>query len=210
MLSQARGSLVAIQARDFARAVAFYKDVLGLPMTFRHENTWAEFRAPGLSIGIEAAGDGSVVGGGTISICFEVAGIDDFVDRLKNRGVSFLGRVKETIHGKEAYFTDSEGNPILLHQSLSEPGGSARGETGATAKPRAGAGRKKPATAGKGAKGAKGGARGGGDRAKKPTKRQTAPKASKSATATARQKRTPAKSKGAAARRGSSSRRAKR
>ena len=117
MLSASRGALVALQARDFERAVAFYKEVLGLPMTFRHESYWAEFHAPGLSIGIEAAGDDAVVGGGTIALCFEVRAIDSVVDGLRARGISFLGPVRDTFHGKEAYFTDSEGNPIVLHES---------------------------------------------------------------------------------------------
>jgi predicted enzyme related to lactoylglutathione lyase len=127
MLSASRGALVALQARDFERAVAFYKEVLGLPMTFRHESYWAEFQAPGLSIGIEAAGDDAVVGGGTISLCFEVRAIDSVVDGLRSRGISFLGPVRDTFHGKEAYFTDSEGNPIVLHESAGAAAGALAG-----------------------------------------------------------------------------------
>jgi predicted enzyme related to lactoylglutathione lyase len=127
MLSASRGALVALQARDFERAVAFYKEVLGLPMTFRHESYWAEFQAPGLSIGIEAAGDDAVVGGGTISLCFEVRAIDNVVDGLRSRGISFLGPVRDTFHGKEAYFTDSEGNPIVLHESAGAAAGALAG-----------------------------------------------------------------------------------
>jgi len=213
MLSAARGSLVAIQARDFNRAVSFYKDVLGLPMTFRHENYWAEFRAPGLSIGIEAAGDGTVVGGGTISLCFEVTGIENFVERLRNRGVSFLGQVKETFHGKEAYFSDSEGNPILLHQSVSEPGGSARVEKEAAAKPGARSGGRRAAKRAKGAKSAarsgvaKGAARAGG---KKGAGRKPAKAAAQPARAKTSSKKSATKSKGAASPRGRASRKAKR
>lgn len=117
MLADSRGALVALQARDFERAVTFYSAVLGLEMTFRHENLWAEFRAPGLVIGIGPAGDATVVGGGTTTICFEVRDIVTVVDGLRARGVSFQGSIVELFHGREASFTDSEGNPFLLHQS---------------------------------------------------------------------------------------------
>jgi predicted enzyme related to lactoylglutathione lyase len=119
MLAKSRGALVAVQARDFERAVAFYRDVLGLPMVFRHANQWAEFKAPGLVVGIGPAGDDAVVGGGTTAICFEVAAIDAVVEHLRRRGISFAGSVQEMHHGREAYFADSEGNPLTLHQSLS-------------------------------------------------------------------------------------------
>lgn len=141
MLSASRGALVALQARDFERAVAFYKEVLGLPMTFRHESYWAEFQAPGLAIGIAAAGDDAVVGGGTISLCFEVRAIDSVVAGLRSRGISFLGPVRDTFHGKEAYFTDSEGNPIVLHEAAGAAAAPASKKGGG------GPGRSKPAPA---------------------------------------------------------------
>jgi predicted enzyme related to lactoylglutathione lyase len=134
MLSGSRGALVSLQARDFERAVAFYKDVLGLPMTFRHESYWAEFQAPGLAIGIEAAADDAVVGGGTIALCFEVRRIENVVAGLRTRGISFVGPVRETFHGKEAYFADSEGNPLLLHESASEAREAAAGRDGKAAR----------------------------------------------------------------------------
>ncbi len=117
MLAKSRGALVAIQARDFERAVTFYTAVLGLEMTFRHENFWAEFRASGLTLGISSAGDATVVGGGSTTVCFEVPAIESVVEGLRSRGVSFVGSIVEKFHGREAYFTDSEGNPLMLHQS---------------------------------------------------------------------------------------------
>ncbi len=114
MLANSRGALVSIQARDFERAVTFYTEVLGLPLSFRHGNLWAEVRAPGLTVGIETAGDGTVVGGGTTSVVFEVSDIARAVEGLRARGVSFLGPVQETFYGKTASFCDCEGNPILL------------------------------------------------------------------------------------------------
>lgn len=118
MLADSRSALIAVSARDFERAVTFYKDVLGLPMTFRVENRWAEFKAPGLTVGVAPADDLSVVGGGTTAIVFEVLRIERFVEALRSRGVSFQGPVAETFHGKVASFTDSEGNPLTLHESV--------------------------------------------------------------------------------------------
>ncbi len=118
MLANSRGALVSIQARDFERAVTFYTEVLGLALSFRHGSLWAEVRAPGLTVGIETAGDGTVVGGGTTSVVFEVSDIARVVDGLRARGVSFLGPVQETFYGKTASFSDCEGNPILLIEPL--------------------------------------------------------------------------------------------
>lgn len=117
MLGDARGALVALQARDFQRAVTFYTTVLGLEMTFRHGDQWAEFRAPGLTLGVGPADEATVVGGGTTTICFEVPDIEKTVQGLRSRGVSFLGSFRETDHGREISFIDSEGSPLMLHQA---------------------------------------------------------------------------------------------
>jgi len=147
MLAKARGALVAIQARDFERAVTFYTAVLGLSTTFRHEDYWVELRAPGLTLGISSAGDATVVGGGSTTVCFEVASIDTVIEGLRSRGVSFVGPVVEKFHGKEAYFTDSEGNPLMLHQStMASPAESAK--AAATKRPAARAGAKKSPSGG--------------------------------------------------------------
>lgn len=118
MLANSRGALVVIQARDFERAVTFYTDVLGLDLSFRRESLWAEVRAPGLSLGIEAASDGTVVGGGSTAVVFEVRDIARIAEVLRSRGVAFLGPIEESFHGKTASFLDSEGNLLVLHQSL--------------------------------------------------------------------------------------------
>jgi predicted enzyme related to lactoylglutathione lyase len=162
MLANARGALVAIQARDFERAVTFYTAVLGLEMTFRHENFWAEFRAPGLTLGVSAASDGTVVGGGTTTVCFEIADIQAAAGALRSRGVSFAGPIVEKFHGLEAYFADSEGNPLMLHQStMAAPAPAPRTARGARPSPPRGSkpthakpARRGPSSASKGRKAA--------------------------------------------------------
>jgi predicted enzyme related to lactoylglutathione lyase len=124
MLANSRGALVTIQARDFERAVTFYTKVLGLGLSFRRESYWAEVQAPGLTLGIEAAGDGTVVGGGTTTVVFEVRDIEGVAKALRARGVALVGPVQDSSQGRTASFLDSEGNPLLLHEppaSAEEP-----------------------------------------------------------------------------------------
>jgi predicted enzyme related to lactoylglutathione lyase len=102
--------------KDPARAVAFWRDTMGLKATMIFEGLGAEFELPdGTAFGLWKLGDeegGWVKGNG---VMFAVPKIDEAIEFYKARGV--------TIHGGEespvchmAFAEDSEGNSFVLHQ----------------------------------------------------------------------------------------------
>jgi predicted enzyme related to lactoylglutathione lyase len=99
---------------DMDRAVAFYRDRLGLEV-LEHDGDWSEVTAGDQRIGLNSSesprGDGGAV------VAFGVDGaIEDAVDELKTAGVEFAGELSEHPWGKIAPFKDSEGNDLQLYQ----------------------------------------------------------------------------------------------
>jgi predicted enzyme related to lactoylglutathione lyase len=107
--------------RDLERSVAFYRDALGLSLRSRHEDTWAEFDAGGIRIGLHGARDHDVSRGGTA--VFRVEDLDLAKASLEERGVVFDGHVGE-VPGTARYasFADPDGNAMqLIEYAAGEP-----------------------------------------------------------------------------------------
>lgn len=100
--------------RDLDRAVAFYRDALGLELTVRHGDEWAELDAGSIRIGLHGAREaGSVPHGGTA--VFRVDDLDLAKAALEQRGVRFddhLGEVPGL--ARYASFDDPDGNSMQL------------------------------------------------------------------------------------------------
>jgi predicted enzyme related to lactoylglutathione lyase len=107
---------VWVPVEDMDRAVAFYRDVLGLAVKDQSDD-WSEIDANGLMIGLNArekASHKSSSGGAVIS--FQPDGdIDAEVQRLQSDGVEFTGSVSEHPWGRIAPFKDSEGNDLQFY-----------------------------------------------------------------------------------------------
>jgi catechol 2,3-dioxygenase-like lactoylglutathione lyase family enzyme len=99
---------------DMDAAVAFYRDVLGLPLVRRDGDSWAEFDAGSLRLGLHGrTGDGPAVPGGTA--VFEVERLDEERWRLEQRGVVFAEHVGEVQdYARFATFRDPDGNALQL------------------------------------------------------------------------------------------------
>ncbi|MFJ3385420.1 MULTISPECIES: VOC family protein [unclassified Curtobacterium] len=106
---------VWVPVTDMGRAVAFYRDTLGLDVTSESDD-WSEIDANGLRIGLngrESAGS-SQDGGAVVS--FQPDGsIEDEVAGLKDRGADIRGEISEHPWGKIVPFKDSEGNDLQLY-----------------------------------------------------------------------------------------------
>ncbi|WP_258374235.1 VOC family protein [Curtobacterium sp. MCBD17_032] len=106
---------VWVPVSDMERAVAFYRDTLGLTVTDQSDD-WSEIDAGGLMIGLngrESAG-GSGDGGAVVS--FQPDGsIEDEVAALRSRGADIQGEISEHPWGKIIPFKDSEGNDLQLY-----------------------------------------------------------------------------------------------
>jgi catechol 2,3-dioxygenase-like lactoylglutathione lyase family enzyme len=103
--------------RDMDRAVAFYGDVLGLPMANRAGNEWAEFQAGPVRLALHGTEERSLPPSGTV--VFRVDDLDEARWALEQRGVAFDGHESE-VPGVARFttFHDPDGNPVQLIEYL--------------------------------------------------------------------------------------------
>jgi catechol 2,3-dioxygenase-like lactoylglutathione lyase family enzyme len=112
------GPIVAIDhvyywTRDMDRAVAFYETTLGLPVSRRAGNEWAEFQAGGISLALHGTEEASMPPSGTV--VFRVEDLDEARWALEQRGVVFDGHESE-VPGVARFttFRDPDGNLLQL------------------------------------------------------------------------------------------------
>jgi predicted enzyme related to lactoylglutathione lyase len=101
--------------KDHARAAAFYRDVLGLPVTVEVPGRFTEFEFPGgEAFGLYQAGEWSASSG----VMFAVPDVEAAVGLLKAKGVKFEGDgdITDIPSCKMAFGEDTEGNSFILHQ----------------------------------------------------------------------------------------------
>lgn len=116
--------IATIFVSDMDRAVDFYTKALGLKLTQRYGNHWAQVDAGRLSIGLHPASAENPAGrNGSITVGFVLAtNIEDAVSTLKQRGVKFKGPVAQDPNaGKFAYFEDPDGNSLYLLELYGSP-----------------------------------------------------------------------------------------
>ncbi len=110
-----KGGNLTIMVSDFNRAVRFYTETLGLTLKSRAGDGWAEIEAPGVSIGLHAAGEHGPQpgGGGGMSLGLQVDDLEQAMATLKARGVEFA----PVTPGQDiqiAFFRDPDGTPLYL------------------------------------------------------------------------------------------------
>lgn len=106
---------VWVPVTDMARAVAFYRDALGLQVTMQTDE-WSEVDAGGLTIGLNARETAPGSSGGGAVISFQPDGsLDDEVERLRGLGVEFPGGISDHPWGRIAPFQDPDGNHMQFY-----------------------------------------------------------------------------------------------
>lgn len=98
--------------RDMDAAVAFYRDVLSLPLLRRDGDEWAEFDAGPVRMALHGSGD-QAAGSGTV--VFRVRDLDEAMLVLRGRGADLdagLGEVEG--FARFATVRDPDGNPVQL------------------------------------------------------------------------------------------------
>lgn len=123
MLTNCKVGAIVFFVSDLARAVAFYRDTLGLPIEplDGHDGPWAMGEVGGLVLVFiprpARTGESPVV-------VFSLdGGIDDYADALASKGVEIVVPVSESPDGGLSMdFLDPDGNVLSLHQ----PPGAAR------------------------------------------------------------------------------------
>jgi predicted enzyme related to lactoylglutathione lyase len=109
--------IATIFVTDMDRSVQFYTEVLGLRLTQRFGNHWAQVEAGRLTIGLHPASGQNPAGrDGSITIGFALSRrIEDAISTLQQKGVKFRGSVAQDPNaGKFAYFEDPDGNVLYL------------------------------------------------------------------------------------------------
>jgi predicted enzyme related to lactoylglutathione lyase len=113
-----------VPAKDFDRAVEFYGKVLGLPCTAKYGRMpgW-EFETGSLTLAVlqmEAFGQEFRPNGGPIAL--QVDDVAAARAELESRGVEFSGDIVDSGVCHQAYFSDPEGNPLILHHRYAPRG----------------------------------------------------------------------------------------
>ena len=107
---------------DMAQSIAFYRDVLGLPLRFESPE-WTEFDTPGSTLALHLA-DGpatpsqSMAPAGQCQLGFSVEDIDGFHQEMMAKGVPCLQPPEEEDFGKLAEYADPDG---LAFSVVEEP-----------------------------------------------------------------------------------------
>jgi len=106
---------VWVPVQDMQRAIAFYRDTLGLAVKDQQGDDWAEIDANGVTLGLNGREKATSSGGGAV-ITFQPDGdLDEEVARLRESGVEFTGDISDHPWGRIAPFKDSEGNDLQVY-----------------------------------------------------------------------------------------------
>jgi len=100
--------------RDMDRAVAFYRDVLGLSVTRRDGDSWAELDAGAVRLALHGVVETHPVQPGGATAVFEVADVDEARRALEERGVEFDHTADIEGYARYATFHDPDGNTVQI------------------------------------------------------------------------------------------------
>jgi lactoylglutathione lyase len=97
---------------DMDRAVAFYRDTLGLPLKFSSPH-WSEFATGETTLALHPASEKNTAG--TVELGFGVPDLAKFYREMAGKGVAFpMPPTKQDFGGELARFVDSEGSHVSV------------------------------------------------------------------------------------------------
>jgi catechol 2,3-dioxygenase-like lactoylglutathione lyase family enzyme len=111
---------VSVPTRDVERAVAFYRDVLGLPAS---EFTGGEVETPNVTLSFwNPEKDGEEFVPNVAGFALRVADVEAARRELEERGVEFLGETVDSGVCQMGFFKDPDGNTVILHRRYAPRG----------------------------------------------------------------------------------------
>ena len=115
-----RLSYAIVFVRDMARAVTFYRDVIGLPLRFESPS-WTEFNTEGATLALHASQTGPKRDpeqhwAGQCRPGLSVPDLDQFHQRMIEHNVPCLQAPKETFGARIAQYVDPDGLAISISQ----------------------------------------------------------------------------------------------
>ena len=116
MIRVERGDFVSVPTQNVQRAKEFYGGVLGLP-----ENGPDEFSAGNVTLGLwEPERDGEEFAPNSAGVALRVPDVAAARVELEARGVEFKGETLDSGVCHMAFFTDPDGNSLILHRRYAE------------------------------------------------------------------------------------------
>jgi predicted enzyme related to lactoylglutathione lyase len=112
-----RTDFVTIPTKDFEAATKFYGEVLGLPCSVRYPRMdGAEYETGNLTLSVlDPSGVGMEYSPNKNPIALHVEDVGTARAELESRGVTFMGDTFDTGVCHMAFFTDPDGNALMLH-----------------------------------------------------------------------------------------------
>ena len=105
---------VTIPTRDTGRAVAFYRDVLGLPESDFNQG---EVETPNLTLSFwEPESQGLEFAPNEAGFALRVPDVEAARTELEAQGVEFLGDTYDSSVCHMGFFKDPDGNVVILHR----------------------------------------------------------------------------------------------
>jgi len=105
---------ISVPTRDTARAVAWYRDVLGLPAS---DVTEGEVEAPNVTFSFwEPAREGLPFVANEAGIGLRVADVEVTRAELEAKGIEFIAETWDSGVCHFAAFRDPDGNTLILHR----------------------------------------------------------------------------------------------
>ncbi len=104
--------------KDMKKAIKFYTEILGLKLVNQNDNQYAVLKTEGLTIGLNPVQREFEAGNcKSMSIGFLVDNLDNTINELKAKGITFSEIIKE-VGIRIAYFTELDGNPLYLIEEI--------------------------------------------------------------------------------------------
>lgn len=117
-------AFTAYAVTDFDRALTFYRDTLGLPLTFSMPETngiqWAEFEIGGAALCIGRTPDWNTSPDGA-TVALEVEDFDAAVAKVREAGVKITMEPMDSGVCRMLGIADPDGNPLLIHKRHPQP-----------------------------------------------------------------------------------------
>ncbi len=106
----------SLQVSDLNKAIAFYRDVLGLELEFHQPDIpWAEFKVPPTTLALtEPPKDQDLVTGGSLTLAVE--DVEATIAELKEAGVKVLIEPFDSSVCHYALIADPDGNTLGIHR----------------------------------------------------------------------------------------------
>lgn len=117
-----REAFTALATVQFDAVVEFYRQVFGIDPHPYVDQVYAEFRLPGMKLGIFKPKDAhaeefSQSAQAGLSLCLEVDDLEGAIAHLTHLGYPPPGDITIASHGREVYGYDPAGNRIIFHEA---------------------------------------------------------------------------------------------